>query len=347
MTIRLLPFATFTLAAFALTQGCSDDESDDPAATGGGGRATAGSAAQAGTKSGTSGTPSGGSGTSAGTSGSGGAAGAGGEPMAGSDAGGEGPSGGGEGGAPGAAGLGGAGGAMPANLEIDETTRALVSTSGSAKTLYFFGRDFPAGPASDAVSACGEGCIDTWPVFYEANIAAGDGLASDDFGELVRTDGTHQSTYKGWPLYSYSGDAEPAARSGDGIDQLWHAVEEPFYTLLTMRGSGLDDQDTGLYLADGSGRTIYLFVGDEAGTPESDPVSTCTTQGCRKAWPVVAPPLIKPVSSITGAFDVFIRPDTGAVQLAYEGLPIYYFAQDLLPGDTNGTEKPSWILATP
>jgi predicted lipoprotein with Yx(FWY)xxD motif len=346
MSIRFLPFATLTLAAFALTQGCSDDEDSDSGTAGSGGRATAGSATQAGTKSGTSGNPSGGSSALAGNSGSGGAAGAGagGEPMAGSDAGGEGPSSGGEGGAPGAA---GAGGAPPANVELDETTQALLSTSGSAKTLYFFGRDFPAGPASDAVSACAEACVDTWPVFYEASIAAGDGLANDDFGELVRTDGTHQSTYKGWPLYSYSGDAEPAARSGDGIDQLWHAVEEPFYTLVMMRGSGLDDQDTGLYLADGSGQTIYHFVGDEPGTPESDPVSTCTTQGCRKAWPVVAPSLIKPVVSIEGAFDVFIRPDTGAVQLAYDGLPIYYFAQDLLPGDTNGTEKPSWILATP
>lgn len=104
---------------------------------------------------------------------------------------------------------------------------------------------------------------------------------------------------------------------------------------------------TSLALADAGGHSIYRFIGDEAGTPATDPVSTCTTNGCRQAWPVVALTSVKAVSSMTGDFAVFIRPDTSEIQLAYRGLPLYYFAQDLAPGDLKGVGKPSWLLAAP
>jgi predicted lipoprotein with Yx(FWY)xxD motif len=344
-----------TLAALCAIAGCSDDDDDSggAGATGGvAGKTTGGfSGAHAGTTQGGTtsqgGTASqGGSLSLAGTAPIANAAGAGGD-AAGAAGGGSPSAGESAGGAGGVGGGGGEGGALPANLTVDAAAKTLLATDGAlVTTLYFFGRDVPASPTTNAVSACTDACTETWPVFYEPSVVVGPGLSDADFSELVRPDGLHQTTFKGWPLYAYSGDATPGARTGDGLNQLWHAVEQPFYSLVVMRGE-VAGEDSGLYVADGAGHTIYRFLGDEAGTANADPVSTCTTSGCRKAWPVVTPTLVKPVSSIDGALDTFIRPDTGEVQLAYRGLPTYYFAQDLLPGDLKGVGKPSWTLLVP
>jgi predicted lipoprotein with Yx(FWY)xxD motif len=344
-----------TLVALCAMAGCSDDDDDagGAGATGGtAGRATGGSSgAHAGTTPG--GTKSQGGSVSLGGSAST-AAGAGGDAAgaaAGAAAGGSSSAGESAGAAGGAGeavgGAGGEGGAPPANLTVDAAAKTLLATDGAlVTTLYFFGRDVPASSTTSAVSACIDACTETWPVFYEPSVVVGAGLSDADFSELVRPDGLHQTTFKGWPLYSYSGDATPGARSGDGLNQLWHAVEQPFYSLVVMRGE-IEGEDSGLYVADGAGHTLYRLLGDEVGTANADPVSTCTTSGCRKAWPVVTPSLVKPVSSLDGALDTFIRPDTAEVQLAYRGLPAYYFVQDLLPGDLKGVGKPSWALLVP
>jgi predicted lipoprotein with Yx(FWY)xxD motif len=54
-----------------------------------------------------------------------------------------------------------------------------------------------------------------WPSFY-----LGDGkittheINSTDIDTIVSSDGTLQTTYKGWPLYLYSGDAHPLEMNG-------------------------------------------------------------------------------------------------------------------------------------
>ncbi|WP_183890889.1 hypothetical protein [Pedobacter cryoconitis] len=47
------------------------------------------------------------------------------------------------------------------------------------------------------------------------------------FGVIIRTDNTKQTTYKGWPLYYYSGDS----KKGDGILKTWF-VSTPVYKLM-------------------------------------------------------------------------------------------------------------------
>lgn len=333
-----------TLLILGPALACSDDEPDDPSS--------------AGARGGTAGASTGGTGVGDAGQGGSGAVALGGTGLAGGPAnGGEtGQSGAGtsEGGAgggadAGAAGAGGAGegGAPPAaTVVLDPAASTLLSAADqSARALYFFGGDLPASATTPAVSSCAGACLTTWPVFHQPDLVPGEGLSSADFGELLRDDGARQTTFHGWPLYTYAADDEPGERGGDGVESLWHAAEEPFYTLVVMRGS-YDGQDTGPYLADGGGRTIYRFIGDQAGTATTDPVSTCTTAGCRKAWPVVAPPLVHAVGALSAGFEVFIRPETGALQLAYGGYPIYYFVQDIAPGAMTGLEKPSWALMT-
>jgi predicted lipoprotein with Yx(FWY)xxD motif len=221
-----------------------------------------------------------------------------------------------------------------------------IDAGGTPRTLYFHGRDFPSFfEAAPAVSRCREQCADTFPPFRVDDVVASEGLDATAFGELLRDDGTLQVTYRGWPLYTHASDTSTGAHVGEGVDELWHAAREPFPTLILMRQDM--PNDSGLYLADGSGRTLYLLLGDQAGTESADPVSTCTTKGCRKAWPTFAPSPVRPVSSLTKDLAVFIRPDDGQLQVAYGGLPLYYFVDDVLPGDLLGLGRPSWVLATP
>ncbi len=85
----------------------------------------------------------------------------------------------------------------------------------------------------------------------------------------------------------------------------------------------------GTVLVDSAGRTLYVFTDDEAG------VSTCLGT-CLVNWPPVvaseAPPA-PPV--VAGDLEVIQRAD-GILQLAYKGLPLYYYAGDTSPGDAKG-----------
>lgn len=77
------------------------------------------------------------------------------------------------------------------------------------RTLYTFSMD-AAHPATQATNCTG-GCIDAWPIFYQANLNVPSGLKASDFGTITRTDGPNgstrlQTTYKGNPLYYFVAD---------------------------------------------------------------------------------------------------------------------------------------------
>jgi predicted lipoprotein with Yx(FWY)xxD motif len=63
-----------------------------------------------------------------------------------------------------------------------------------------------------------------WPVFFVSNIKVPPALNTTDFGSLTRLDGTVQATYKGWPLYHYTGDLAPGNTNGEGVNGVWFAV---------------------------------------------------------------------------------------------------------------------------
>ncbi len=89
----------------------------------------------------------------------------------------------------------------------------------------------------------------------------------------------------------------------------------------------------GVILVDGTGRTVYEFANDTNGT------SACTGS-CATNWPFVPAPAPLPtsLSGVTGQLGTITRQD-GGVQLTIAGHPLYTFAGDSAPGQTNGEGK--------
>lgn len=88
-------------------------------------------------------------------------------------------------------------------------------TNQEGRTLYYFTND-----PSDK-STCFGSCSESWPPFYVDLIDLPPTLNRHDFSYLSRPDGRYQTTYKGKPLYLYSGDNIQGERNGDGIQGLW------------------------------------------------------------------------------------------------------------------------------
>ena len=89
----------------------------------------------------------------------------------------------------------------------------------------------------------------------------------------------------------------------------------------------------GPILTDADGMTMYLFTVDKRN------VSKCAG-GCANAWPpVLASGDPAAGEGVTATALATITRDDGGSQVTYNGWPLYYFAFDNKPGDTNGQDS--------
>jgi predicted lipoprotein with Yx(FWY)xxD motif len=103
----------------------------------------------------------------------------------------------------------------------------------------------------------------------------------------------------------------------------------------------------GAYLADGSGRSVYLFTADKGS------VSSCYG-ACAAAWPPVLASASGKVAAgpgvTAGTLGTTARRD-GTHQLTYDGRPLYYFSADQAAGSTAGQDihhfGGEWYLVSP
>ncbi|MBI3023494.1 MAG: hypothetical protein HYY68_07195 [Thaumarchaeota archaeon] len=187
------------------------------------------------------------------------------------------------------------------------------------RTLYYFANDVP----SSGNSSCVDACVGNWPTFSVSRVDVPSTLDSSEFKTIFRADGTKQLTYKGWPLYYFAGDAKPGEANGEGLGKVWF-VMKPSYTLMLANKAGI-----GLYIVDDRGRTLYYFAIDKPG------VSNCS-DACAAAWPPFNPATVEIPSTMNMSdFKQISRAD-GSQQLTFRDWPLYYFANDNKPGDTNG-----------
>ena len=218
-----------------------------------------------------------------------------------------------------------------------------IITDGKGNTLYFFSLD------ASGSSACTGNCLTSWPVSYIANPKIGAGLNASDFAVITRSDGAMQTTYKGWPLYTFANDSKPGDVNGDGIENIWY-VAKPDYTVMLVKNQLIGNDGvmydstytpgTGgtYYMTDDHGVTFYSFSEDKSGTNNY----TKSDFSNDSFWPIVQ---ISTIQSVPSTFDktafssitVFGKP-----QMTYKGWPVYRFGPDaLLRGSNKGISVPT------
>ncbi len=108
------------------------------------------------------------------------------------------------------------------------------------------------------------------------------------------------------------------------------------FTINTMSKTGI-----GTYLVDSKGMTLYFTMKDSVG-------KSVVAGDTLKIWPVFFTPNISvPTSLTTSDFGSITRSD-GAMQTTFRGFPLYFFANDKAPGDTNGEGIGGvWFAVTP
>jgi predicted lipoprotein with Yx(FWY)xxD motif len=84
-----------------------------------------------------------------------------------------------------------------------------IVETGSGFVVYAFSADGPRR------SACAGTCAKDWsPLLVTVGARFGDGIVAALVGQVDRSDGGHQMTYGGHPLYIYHGDSQPGQIGG-------------------------------------------------------------------------------------------------------------------------------------
>lgn len=199
-------------------------------------------------------------------------------------------------------------------------------------TLYTFDRD------TLDTSNCYDRCAENWPPL---TVESADAITTDEgipgeFGTTERTDGTLQVTYNGWPLYYWANDAAAGDTTGHRVGRVWWVASPA-----TVSTAG--NAELGKFLVGPTGMTLYLFTNDEPG------VSNCSGD-CAANWPPLtvgsADEVVKGVN-LVGELGTIERED-GALQVTYNGWPLYYWAQDAARGDATGQGRGDvWFVVKP
>lgn len=110
----------------------------------------------------------------------------------------------------------------------------------------------------------------------------------------------------------------------------------------TGAGVKVADSKLGKILVDAKGFTLYTFKNDVVDSGKS------AAEALAGAWPPLSLDAAPSgITGATGAWTVFTRVD-GKKQVAYKGMPLYFFANDKAAGDTNGDKVANvWFAAVP
>ena len=208
-----------------------------------------------------------------------------------------------------------------------------ILTDGTGRTLYTFAKD------QAGVSNCYDTCATYWPPLLSDSAPSSQPGFSGTFGAISRTDGSHQVTYNGMPLYYFVADSKPGDVHGYAKNGVWFTVASSVTPTIQIH----HDAALGALLTDAQGKTLYMYTNDKPG------VSNCSGE-CASFWP----PLIVDGSSLpTGPAAIATglgttSRDDGSQQVTYNGVPLYYWVKDTKPGDTLGQNVNGvWFVVAP
>lgn len=134
--------------------------------------------------------------------------------------------------------------------------------------------------------------------------------------------------------FEFPDGADVPAMAGDSI------VNVPFQVTLPAAEASMDvpsvatlalaDSSVGTVLVDSQGMSLYLF------SPDNQGESTCY-DACADNWPaLVVDGDITVGEGLDASLVGTVTRTDGSTQVTYGGWPLYYFARDSKPGDTNG-----------
>lgn len=209
----------------------------------------------------------------------------------------------------------------PARIDISGsfTTDSLFLVSDTGMALYTFTQD------TNGTSSCYNGCAEAWPPYLAETLPAAPTGIAQSLTLTERTDGTRQVAYDGMPLYFFASDTQPGDITGHEMGDVWYLAEVEALHII-------ENDTVGPYLVAPDGMALYIFTQDASG------VSTCY-DGCAEAWPPLTVESVDTLPaasvSISEKLSLVERTD-GALQVAYDGMPLYFFASDTAPLDTTG-----------
>ncbi|WP_276366604.1 hypothetical protein [Chryseolinea sp. H1M3-3] len=235
------------------------------------------------------------------------------------------------------------------SLQTSNTLGDII-VDGNGKTLYVFTKDV------NGQSKCTDGCLTNWPVYYATDLQPGPGIDMKDFSTITRSDGAQQTTYKGWPLYYYTGDNAVGETNGEAVQNIWF-VAKPSYSIMLANAQlvGKDGKNYSSnyqesvgetqYFVDSFGRTLYTFIKDYKNVNKF----TAPNLSNNGVWPLFYVD-IDELPSTLNASDFGEIEVHGNPQLTYKGNPLYYFGEDTNRGENKGVSVPTpgvWPVASP
>lgn len=228
------------------------------------------------------------------------------------------------------------GAAQPVSVNAaDVAGLGSVLTDQGGKTLYLFTKDGTNPPKSTCVDECAK----MWPPLLAGGEILASGVEPGRLGTVKRPDGSVQVTVGNWPVYMYSGDSGPGQATGQGLQGSWFAVTpdgkkagapaaEPVRVVAT------DIEGFGSALTDQNGRTLYLFTKDST----KPPASKCVDDDCVEQWPplLTDPGVEVQVEGVDPDLVGTVKRPDGSTQVTVGNWPVYLYAKDTEPGQTNG-----------
>jgi predicted lipoprotein with Yx(FWY)xxD motif len=111
---------------------------------------------------------------------------------------------------------------LATSVGVTQTKFGRVLVDSHGHSLYLFDRD------GKGKSSCYGGCAGEWPpLIVSGKPHAKSGVKASLLGRTKRRDGRWQVTYKGHPLYTFTGDTSKGQTNGEGLDDFggwWYLV---------------------------------------------------------------------------------------------------------------------------
>lgn len=106
-----------------------------------------------------------------------------------------------------------------ATVAIVDSSLGKILAGSDGKTVYVFMND------TEGESTCYDQCQERWPpVTITGTPEAGADVNAELLSTAMRQDGSTQVTYKGRPLYFFSGDQSPGETNGQGVGGIWFVI---------------------------------------------------------------------------------------------------------------------------